>query len=133
MNGGTSGPSSGIDPTSLDGELDQHLGREVVRAPLHDAEGGLEAFLLTARHETVEAVEVELIVDRVRELVGQHELLDPVELGVAGVDELLVLRVVEAEDLSLLIGVDGLQVSDVARQRADRLPRLAPASVGRLG
>ena len=70
MNGGPPGPVLGIDPTSWMGN---RINTWVAKwfALLHDAEGGLEAFLLTARHETVEAVEVEmLIVDRVRELVG---------------------------------------------------------------
>ena len=87
-----------------------------------------------AHDELVDPVEVEvLVVDRVRELVREHEVLDPVELGVARVDELLVLGVVEAEDRPLLVRVEGLQVPHVGRERPDRLPCIAPPSVEPLG
>ena len=88
----------------------------MVGAPLDDPQRCLEGLVVASHHQVVQSVEVEvLVVDRVRQLVRQDEVLETVEVRVAGVDELPVLRIVETEDLPLLICVDGSQDADVAR------------------
>ena len=72
------------------GEPEDHLGREVVGAALDHAERRLEQLVLACDRHVVQPVEVELlVVDRVRELVREDELLDAIEVGVADVDRLL--------------------------------------------
>jgi hypothetical protein len=73
-------------------EPEQHLSGVVVGAPLHDAERRLEGLVVASHHQLVQPIQVEvLVVDRVRQLVRQHEVLDTVEVGVTGVHELAVL------------------------------------------
>ncbi len=111
-------------------EPDQHLRREVLRAPLDRAQPGRERLVVAAGADRVQPPEAEvLVVDRVRQLVRQDVALGQVEVRVADVDELPVRRVVEPHDLARLEREQRLAEARPRRDHADRAPRLGPTGV----
>ena len=81
-------------------ELEQDPDREELGAPLDGAEGRLERLVAAGGSDLVDACEVEvLVIDRVRQLVGQRHAFQEVEIAVGSVDQLAVDRVVEPHHL----------------------------------
>ena len=136
MNGGTPPSDGGVG--LLDraaGELRDDLRREVLRAPLDGAQRGLGLLGLALRAQGVEAGQVEmLVVDRMGQLVRQREALRQVrERGVADVDQLAVIGVVEADDLAGLELQERLADVGVRRDHAQGPPRERATRIERRG